>query len=185
MPDLFLPAEARREILREYGRQYGLKTFVETGTNDGATPWALKEDFAKIYTIELGQERFREAKKRFRDFPHVVCLFGDSGTVIKAVLDKFDGPALFWLDGHCSGPGTARGDLDTPVEQELNHLFEDGRQHVILVDDARCFKGGAEHELEPHYADFPTLTWVEEAANEHGFDYLLENDIIRLTPRTD
>lgn len=181
--DLFLPAEERRNILKEYGRRYKLTVFVETGTDQAATPWALKDDFAQLYTIELGHRQWQSAMVMFRDYPHVMCLNGDSGVEIRKVLERIQQPALFWLDGHHSGPGTARGELDTPVAAELQAIFASDLKHVILVDDARCFDGGAEHHLEPHYQDYPSLQWVEELANSHGYDYLLQDDIMRLTPR--
>jgi hypothetical protein len=174
----FLEAPERREILRQYGEKYRLKTFVETGTSTGDTPWYLKDSFEVLFTIELHEQLYLNALEKFRG-TRITALYGDSTVVLPKVLDSFDGPALVWLDGHHSGPGTAHGDRDTPVVQELEILFGDGRRHVILVDDARCF----EHFDYPHYADYPTCEWVEEIATAHDYDYELRDDIMRLTPR--
>jgi hypothetical protein len=182
-PHIYLPAESRRLILRDYGIHYNLRTFIETGTNDGATPMFLKDDFDALHTIELGQRTWERAVEMFKPYPQVTCWLGDSGKVLADVLEVVDGPALVWVDAHCSGPGTARGDLDTPVQAELAILFDDGRPHVILIDDMRCWSGEAEHDLEPHYQDFPSVAWLVEQAEEHGYDCVVVDDIARLTPR--
>lgn len=179
---VYMSADQRREVLQKYGEHYGLNVFIETGTNDGGTPWLLKDQFRELYTIELAPRLWREAERRFQDIPNVHCLQGDSTVVLPQVLEAINEPALVWLDGHYSGGITAHGDLDTPVKQELEALFADGRNHVILVDDARIFLGGPEHLDEPHYHDYPSIDWVRQTAIENGFDFLLEDDIMRLTP---
>lgn len=181
--DIYLSAAQRREILRSYGRHYELNVFIETGTNDGGTPWLLKDDFRELYTIELAPQLWREALARFQDYQHVHCLLGDSTEVLPDVLANITEPALVWLDGHYSGGVTAHGALDTPVKQELEALFADGRNHVILVDDARIFEGEVEHFDYPHYHDYPSVQWVRELAEANGFDFLNEDDIMRITPR--
>ncbi len=179
---LYLDAEERRVVLAEYGKRYDLKVFIETGTNDGGTPMFLKHQFELIYTIELGMRQWQEAVAKFALYPHIHALQGDSTYVLPEVLARVVEPALIWLDGHHSGGDTAHGELDTPVVQELEALFADKNRHVILVDDARIFGGGPEHDDEPHYADYPTLDWVEQTAIKNGYSYQLKDDIIRLVP---
>lgn len=186
--EVYLPAEARRLVLRDIGHAYGLKAFIETGTHDGATPMFLKDDFVELHTIELGEDAYRRARRLFSPFPQVHCWHGDSSAMLPKVLAQIEQPALVWLDGHYSGGTTAHGKDSTPVRDELRILFEDGRRHVILVDDARCFEGGAEHPTATkaayeHYLAYPSLQWVEEYAGKHGYDFDLVDDIMRLTPR--
>lgn len=179
----YMSAEERRTVLLEYGQRFDLRVFIETGTNTGDTPWALKGSFDDLFTIELDDRLHRAAVRRFLNDPHVHVLQGDSTDVLPEVLNIVKGPALVWLDGHHSGPGTAHGALDTPVVQELETLFNDSRKHVILVDDARIFDGQPEHNDEPHYHDYPSVEWIAEQADIHGYDFELKDDIIRLTPR--
>lgn len=178
--ELYLPAEVRREILRDVGREWGLTVFIETGTNDGGTPLFLKDDFAELHTIELGQRQWAAAQEMFRPYPHVHCWHGDSTDVLPKVLETIDAPALVWLDGHWSGGDTARGSVDTPVAAELKTLFADGRPHVILVDDARIFKGG--QAWEEQFGDYPSIDWVRQLAEVHGYRFALLDDIMRLIP---
>lgn len=173
-----LSAEQRREVLRDYGRRRELRVFIETGTNDGGTPWALKEDFDQLFTIELGQRQWRAAVAMFEPYAHVQCLQGDSAVVLPHVLGLVDQPALIWLDGHWSGGATAHGPKDTPVIEELRAIFATGIDHVVLVDDARLFEG------MPGYGehDWPHIDQVRRLAKEHGYNFKVTDDIIRLTP---
>ena len=179
-----LTPDNRRELLKEYGRRYGLRTFVETGTYKGDTTWAVKDSFDVLYTIELAPKPHAIAARRFRSFNRVHCLLGDSAVMLPRVLSQINGPALFWLDGHYSGDGTAQGEKDTPVEEELMLILKEEEDHVILIDDARCFgdKCGCKppsHRDRP--GSYPTLQWVEGLARGSGYDYALKDDIVRLT----
>ncbi len=178
----WLPVESRRAVLRDYGQLYGLNVFIETGTHMGGTPMALKDDFKELHTIELGESMFQRARDMLRPYSQVTCWQGDSAEVLPKVLDAIDSPAVVWLDGHHSGPGTARGPVDSPIRDELRILFDDGRSHVILIDDMRCFDGGSEHGLEPHYACYPSISWLRKQAEANGYDFIVQDDIARLTP---
>jgi hypothetical protein len=58
------------------------------------------------------------------------------------VLAGLREPALFWLDAHYCGPGSARGPLDSPIARELEALeAHPVRGHVVLIDDMRYFSG--------------------------------------------
>lgn len=180
--DLFMSAEARREVLKNYGQLYHLHVFIETGTNQGTTPWVLKDLFTKLYTIELHNGMWAAAVTMFADYPQVKCLYGDSALILPQILNEIDEAALVWLDGHYCGEGTAHAELSTPIRDELRILLQDQLPHVILVDDARVFEGGPEHDMYEHYADYPSLQWVEELAKKYGYSYELRDDIIRLVP---
>lgn len=177
-----LEPEDRRELLRAIGAQYGYNVFIETGTNQGLTPLFLASSFRDVYTIELHEGLWSAAAQRLSSYTNVRCLQGDSTVVLPEILRSLDEPAVVWLDGHHSGPGTAYGDHSSPIVEELAALFADNKPHIILVDDARIFDGGPEHLLYEHYFEYPALTWVEELANSNGFSYELKDDIIRLVP---
>ena len=56
-------------------------------------------------------------------YQHVYILQGDSTHVLSAILGKISQPCLFWLDAHCSGGQTARGELETPIMWELSCIL--------------------------------------------------------------
>lgn len=175
MPDPFLPPEERRKILREFGKRCDLRYFVETGTSVGDTPAALINDFDHLFTIEVGDAAFQAAKARFGG-TKVTCLHGDSTELLPKILRSLSQPALFWLDGHYSGGD--RGVKDTPVLEELEAIFATGIAHVILIDDARLFEGMS------HYGehDWPHIDEVEALASKYHYDFVVADDIVRLTP---
>lgn len=75
--NLFLTPAQRRSVIRRAGKAHGLNVLIETGTNRGDTPWALRGVFDRIYTIELDRHLWREAQRRFAREENVVCLRGD------------------------------------------------------------------------------------------------------------
>lgn len=179
---LFLPAEQRVEVIRDYAKRYGIKHLIESGTSVGDTPNALMDDFTTLTTIELDPGLYVRAVQRFAG-SKVQCMMGDSGRLLPGLLVGLTEPVIFWLDGHHSGPGTAHGDLDTPIVAELTAAVAAPKGSVILIDDARIFAEGPEHFDEPHYHDYPPLSWVRDKAQQSGFDYEMKDDIIRITPR--
>jgi hypothetical protein len=86
---------------------------------------------------------------------------------------RIDQPALFYLDGHYSGGITARAAKDTPIYEELSHIFEHDPRHVIVIDDARCFGRDPDYPSLHELREFIPL----EAARRR--DRSREDDSIR------
>ncbi len=175
-----LSADQRRQLLRVYGQEYGLRTFVETGTAEGYTCLQLRDDFDQLHTIEIDPGLYGRALETFDRIPQVTCWYGDSGKVLADVLEVTDGPTLVWLDSHWCAHGHNPDGLDTPIEAELAALIADGRDHVVLVDDCRLFRQGEAWESECY--DWPSLTWLRQQAVMGGWLYSLEDDVARLVP---
>jgi hypothetical protein len=168
------PDAVKQRTVREFGERFGLECFVETGTCLGAMLDAVKGDFKKIYSIELDEALFENAKIRFRAYKHIRLLQGDSGDLLPKILKDVRRPSLFWLDAHYSGGFTAKGKIETPVLRELESVFRHTKSgNAILIDDARCFSG--EH-------DYPTIEELERFVRgkrpEAVFE--VEDDIIRI-----
>jgi hypothetical protein len=169
------PPEVKQRLLRGYARRFDLHTFIETGTFMGDTTAALAKHVSRVFTIELSPELAARARARFAEVPHIVVLEGDSSILLPGILEELRESALFWLDGHYSEGITARGDEDTPIRSELGAILDHPvRGHVILIDDARLFKGG----------EYPTIAEVADIVGSHSsrYDFELHDDIIRLTP---
>src|SRR6266542_840268 len=146
------PHAIKRRAVRQYSRSYGARTLVETGTYLGDMLAAMAKSFDELHSIELSDMYYAKARARFAKKPHVHLHFGDSAVELGKIVTGLRGRALFWLDAHYSGGGTARGAIDTPIAQELWEIFRTNEAgHVILVDDARCFDGTA---------DYPTIEEV-------------------------
>ena len=170
------PHVVKQRVLREYAERYELKVFVETGTYRGDMVQAMKPLFDKIYSIELGDELFAKAQRRFEQDTHVELIHGDSGKELGRIMERLQQPALFWLDGHYSAGDTARGEKDTPLYEELEQILRaPDLGHVIVIDDARCFGS------DPAYPTLPALrAYVRSRRPE--VEIAVADDSIRITP---
>jgi hypothetical protein len=167
------------EVFAKYPNTY----FVETGSclGDGIQS-ALDAGFKHIYSIELSEKFYDCCFNRFVLNSGlerwVELVLGDSGEVLPEVLNKINGSATFWLDGHYSGGSTAKGKSNTPLIKELDHIAAHHiNNHTILIDDVRYF-GTADF-------DFLTLGEVMEKIlsinplYEFSFeDGYIENDVL-------
>lgn len=177
--------DEKRHIIREYKNQYATDVFIETGTFLGDTVEAMKNEFAKIYSIELSAELAAKAQARFNEDQHVKIIQGNSGSILKPLLQEINAPCLFWLDGHYSSQvfingafvATATGAKKTPVMEELEAIFTSSQagRHIILIDDARLFNGKY---------DYPTIGELENMINAFNvkFEVSVQRDIIRMVP---
>ncbi|MEK7568570.1 MAG: hypothetical protein AAB497_00455 [Patescibacteria group bacterium] len=165
-PDLI-----KQKIVRRFGKKNKLKTFIETGTAGGLMINAVKNIFSKIVSIELDNFLFENAKNNFANYKNVTLIHGDSGEKLIEILPTISEPALFWLDAHYSGEGTAKGEVETPVIKELLTIFSrKNAKDIILIDDARCFDG-------TH--DYPTVKQIQDlVANYSYLSFKIERDIM-------
>jgi predicted O-methyltransferase YrrM len=170
------PHVIKQRVLSGYAEVYNLRILVETGTFFGDMVEAMKDLFDRIYSIELSQLYFQNAKKRFRSANHIEILQGDSGKVLGDIMKKIDRPALFWLDGHYSVGFTAKGDKETPIFEELHHILNaQDLGHVIIIDDARAFGMGG---------DYPSIEELQEFifSRRKNVKITVRDDSIRITP---
>ncbi|MBF0239018.1 MAG: hypothetical protein HQM12_15050 [SAR324 cluster bacterium] len=104
----------------------------------------MKDRFKAVYSIELVDKLFKKAQNFFNRFSHIHIFHGDIAEILPSVISNIEVPCLFWLDGHFFDGITAKGVLDTPIEQELQTILRHScKDHVILIDDARDFLSGA------------------------------------------
>ena len=170
------PQPLKRFVILHYLDTYGCREFVETGTHIGDTlAFVSRRRNIDCTSIELDEGFHRRATRRFKHSSRVRLLHGNSGLLMPEVVGNLKGPALFWLDGHYSGPSTACGGKQTPVLEELVAIYRHASfPCVILIDDARLFDGTN---------DYPHLDELLVAARSvGGFRAEVSADIIRLTP---
>jgi hypothetical protein len=175
------PALKQRTVI-EYARKNRIETLVETGTFMGEMVQACKDHFKNIYSIELGNSLFERARRKFKRYPHIRLLHGDSGEVLPALLAAVSPPCLFWLDDHLPeyyarryypGEDAFQGKAPSPVLEELACIFSRPHPgHVLLIDDARLFGSPG----------WPSLADLRDFLSRQGMNWQLENrdDIIRI-----
>jgi hypothetical protein len=170
------PHLVKQGVLRECAKIYQLRVFVESGTCYGDMVEALKGEFDRLYSIELSPYLYGKCLMRFGKVKHITLIQGDSGVELKRVMEKLDQPALFYLDGHYSSGMSIKGDKETPICEEIRAILGAKRlDHVIVIDDARCFG------VDP---DYPPLEELERLIHSYRQDLRMtvENDCIRITP---
>src|ERR1035437_52380 len=125
----------------EVFRKYLHTLFIETGSHVGdGIQQALDAGFKAVVSIELSEELFKQCEDRFKSDSRVIVIQGDSSKVLPKILIDIIVPATLWLDGHYSGGGTAQGEKNTPLLDELEILKQHPiHTHTILIDDVRLW----------------------------------------------
>jgi hypothetical protein len=134
---------------------------VETGTLFGDSALKLNRHFPEVYTIEINRDLYEKAVTRLKNRPGIKVLFGDSQSVLKDLVQKLQGPCLFYLDAHFSGDRSTDWKAsrwkgykvdtgysgDQPTAENQVPLFEEIRlihdfvksECVIYIDDIDKF----------------------------------------------
>ncbi len=140
---LQFPAEfEKRAIILGFLEQSGIRSFVETGTYLGNTIASIVPHVDAVTSIEIDANHASKAQERFADDDRVTIVHGDSAAILPDILFRINTPTLFWLDGHFSGSVASGNPKKSPIMTELNCILNHHvKEHIILVDDARCFIG--------------------------------------------
>ncbi len=166
----------------------GNKIYIESGTGDGeSVEIALLAGFERVITIEAAPRMFKLACKRFAFEEKILCVLGDSGTVLPDLLRSIDEPVTFFLDAHWSvgEPALPEGVSKCPVLEDLiairNHSI---KTHTIMVDDMRYFRylkveAWGEIRIGAILEILMQINPKYHIAFEPGF---VENDILIATP---
>ena len=175
----------KRKTIIDLSKQYQCtEVFIETGTYMGDTVEYLKNDFKRLFSIELNEDLAAKAAKRFSNESKIKIVQGDSATQLASILSSINSPVSFWLDGHYSSEFqlgneyivTGKGEKDTPIMEELLQIAQNpGKNHVILIDDARLFNGNDDYPTKHQVREFVKLKMP-------GHKLSIKNDIIRILP---
>ncbi len=169
------PEVLKRRTILEFAGAKEIKVFIETGTNCGAMLVDMVPHFRELRSIEMSRPLYAVAHERFKNEKKVKLFMGDSGEILGQVIRDIEEPCIFWIDAHWCGQWTAKGELETPVIKEINHIFNHPlkEKHVILIDDAGDFERGRQ--------DYPAVNKIESLAFYAGFEKcFIKNNIIHI-----
>lgn len=167
------PHAVKQDAIKEYGKKYNVKIFIETGTFLGDMLEAVQANFELLYSIEIVEFIHGLAQNRFKKTTKIKLILGDSSIKLKEVVQQLKAPALFWLDGHFSGGDTGFGETGCPIYAEIDTIFASPYKHIILIDDARCFIGAVGY---PPLAEFEQV--IKSKMPNASFE--VKDDIIRI-----
>jgi hypothetical protein len=171
------PHLLKQRTVREYGKKYGLRILIETGTYYGEMISAVKESFDRIYSVEFDPALVQRAARIFARDSKIQILEGDSQQVLPALLKSLAQPALFWLDaGYYGWAGVAsdKRRLSVELESILRHPV---KGHAVLMDDAHGLDGKNGALTVPELK-----SRIESEFPGHKVE--VEYDILRITPPT-
>ncbi len=135
---------------------------VESGTLYGDRVAMALDVFEFIWTIELSEEFFSRACKRFENEDRVACMKGDSGEVLRRFL-KCSSPLFFVCDAHSCFMGVDKPDrkyvaTSFPLWKELETISQRrGVTDIVWVDDRHNMNRTADwlerHNKSPEWVD--------------------------------
>ena len=167
------------EIVIELANLNNARVFVETGTSSGKTTrWASKH-FDSVFTIERSEDLYDLYHEDLARLKGVKPILGSSRDVLSGIVaDIGERKAVYWMDGHWSGEGTAGEDDECPLLAELACLSD--RMHdIILIDDARLFLRVPPLPHKP--AQWPVISQVVDALSTsacHRYIQIIDDVII-------
>jgi hypothetical protein len=127
------------ELVLLLKRECNLRVFVETGTYYGGTAVWAASHFDHVITIEFSKALFDQNVAKHGSIDKIDFIFGDSRSMLKAIIPTLTEPAFFWLDSHWSGDQTYGANDQCPLIDELGEINKSATTHFLFIDDARLF----------------------------------------------
>ena len=115
------------EQVKRFHAIYRFVCAVETGTSKGHTTVGLAQIFPRVYTIEVDPKAYAETKPRFRCYPNVTAIVGNSSEVLKHILPELKYPLFVYLDAHWESYW--------PLRDELTILLAVKQPKLIMIHD--------------------------------------------------
>jgi len=153
--------------------------FIESGTFLGQTIFPFEPYFNNLYTVEIKEDLFQNAKKMYTG-NKIHFYHGDSGNVFKDIIPEIKGKSIIFLDAHWSCGITGKGEKDVPLYEELQCIINYHKDEaVIIIDDVRLFGKGpnTEHKYSVDWENINIKTIVDMCTGRVTDKYLLPSTL--------
>ena len=156
-PDLL-----KRMYIKNLLQRYSFKIAIESGTYLGKTSKILKKHCENVYSIEINEDLFNFCKSKYKK-KNINFILGDSGKILKNLVQHIMPNTFIFLDGHTSGGITGYGSSVTPLKLELEILGKaTSLQYcLILIDDSQSLVGEN---------DYPNFSEIVQFCEKHGME---------------
>ena len=172
--DFNLPAPQRvkKRVLQRNAFVEG--NWIETGTYLGDTTRFLAKTFPNLIVTSLEPDftLFSFNKSRLSKFHNIKLVNSTSENSLSDIVSNETGTVNFWLDGHFSGDITFKGQIYSPILEELNIIERNiSRLKVcVFIDDIRDFTGDEQ-------TGYPSKNKLVDWANRNNCEWHIEMDI--------
>lgn len=169
-----LPQFVKEKVFNKYNLTNSV--WIETGTYLGKSTKYLSQISDEVFSLEPDKDLYEQAKIALKDFSNIKLINKTSENGLEEILKGIKNENLcFWLDGHYSGGITFKGDVDTPILEELRIIekyIKNFKNLNILIDDFRLFE--KYNNSNEEYPDKSLLIkWVED----NGLRWTIQSDI--------
>lgn len=162
--------------------------FVETGTFRGDSTERASRYFPFIHTIELANDLFELCQNRFKGNSSITLHHGDSALILQTIVPILDKKAVFFLDAHNSGGGTAKGETNTPILTEIRTVLQKALfDPILVIDDTRMFYEPLCNVEGTIMEGYPSLIQVVDTilAIKKNYKFALISDVLVAYPSSE
>jgi FkbM family methyltransferase len=147
--------ESKKETILKIAGWYECVNLVETGTGNGDMLQQLYPYFTECHSVELSQELYQNARRKFSRIGNVRIYNDDSGDFLKNHPLDLKGNTFYFLDAHFCGGYSAYGSKSTPIMEEIQTLLSGKTfNSIILIDDLKLFTGTDDYPTPAHFEEF-------------------------------
>lgn len=162
-------------IQKKYPQYKCIKCFVETGTFKGNTIFHMENYFARLYTIELYNENYKEVICNSKKHKKISFYLGDSSDILPTLILKINEPSVFYLDGHFCGQNSSGGHF--PLFNEIRSIGSlRNYNDIVIIDDYGSFGNKNGHSLYKEWKDVSEENVMKYFDKSKVFSYFVRND---------
>jgi hypothetical protein len=172
--DFNLPAPQRVKTRVLQRNAFVEGNWIETGTYLGDTTRFLAKTFPNLIVTSLEPDftLFSFNKSRLSKFHNIKLVNSTSENSLSDLVSNETGTVNFWLDGHFSGDITFKGQIYSPILEELNIIerYISRLKVCVFIDDIRDFTGDEQ-------TGYPGKNKLVDWANRNNCEWHIEMDI--------